>query len=113
MKLDELARECARILAKNLSARVDLHTTTFAGSFTGNSEATVPAFKVSVLRATGAGDAWNAGNIFGDALGLPDRLRMTLANAVAAYYISSPDGKHPSLSKLVDFCTKQLSTIKD
>ena len=113
MKLDELARECARILAKNLSARVDLHTTTFAGSFTGNSEVMVPAFKVSVLRTTGAGDAWNSGNVFGDALGLPDRLRLTLANAVAAYYISSPDGEHPTLSKLVDFCTKQLSAIKD
>ena len=113
MKLDELAKECARILAKNLSARVDLHTTTFAGSFTGNSEVTVPTFKVSVLRATGAGDAWNAGNIFGDALGLPDRCRLTLANAVAAYYISSPVGEHPTMPKLVDFCSKQLSTIKD
>jgi len=113
MKPDELAKECATILAKTLSTRVDLHTTTFAGSFTGNSEATVPGFEVSVLRATGAGDAWNAGNIFGDALGLPDRCRLTLANAVAAYYISSPDGEHPTLPKIVDFCSKQLSTIKD
>jgi len=113
MKLDELAKECARILAKNLSARVDLHTTTFAGSFTGNSEVIVSAFKVSVLRATGAGDAWNAGNVFGDALGLPNRCRLTLANAVAGYYISSPAGEHPTLSKLVDFCSKHLSKIKD
>jgi len=113
IKFNELAKECARILAKNLSARVDLHTTTFAGSFTSNSEATVPAFKVPVLRATGAGDAWNAGNIFGDAIGLPDSCRLTLANAVAAYYISSPVGEHPTLPKLIDFCSKQLSTIKD
>ena len=113
LKLDELAKECARILAKNLSARVDLHTTTFAGSFTSNLEVTVPAFKVSVLRATGAGDAWNAGNIFGDALGLPDSCRLTLANAVAAYYISSPAGEHPTLPKLVDFCSKQLRAIKN
>jgi len=113
LKLDELAKECARILAKNLSARVDLHTTTFAGSFTSNLEVTVPAFKVSVLRATGAGDAWNAGNIFGDALGLPDSCRLTLANAVAAYYISSPVGEHPTLPKLVDFCSKQLRAIKN
>ena len=113
LKLNELAKKCARILAKNLSARVDLHTTTFAGSFTGNLEVTVPAFKVSVLRATGAGDAWNAGNIFGDALGLPDSCRLTLANAVAAYYISSPVGEHPTLPKLVDFCSKQLRAIKN
>jgi len=113
MKLDELAKECARILAKNLSARVDLHTTTFAGSFTSNSEVMVPAFKVPVLRATGAGDAWNAGNIFGDALGLPNSQRLTLANAVAAYYISSPTGEHPTLPKLVEFCSKQLSRTKD
>jgi len=112
MKLDELAKECARILARNLSARVDLHTTTFTGSFTRDSEVMVPTFKVSVLRATGAGDAWNAGNIFGDALGLPDSCRLTLANAVAAYYISSPAGEHPTLAKLVDFCSKQLLKIK-
>jgi len=113
MKLDELAKECARILAQKLSAQADLHTTTFAGTFTRNLEVMVPAFKVSVLRATGAGDAWNAGNIFGDALGLPDSCRLTLANAVAAYYISSPAGEHPTLRKLVDFCSKQLSKIKD
>jgi sugar/nucleoside kinase (ribokinase family) len=112
MKLDELAKECARILAKNLSARVDLHTTTFAGSFAKGSEVMVPAFKISVLRATGAGDAWNAGNILGDALGLPDSRRLTLANAVAAYYISSPAGEHPTLPKLIDFCSKQLLKIK-
>ena len=108
LKLDELARECARTLAENLSARIDLHTTTFTGSFTQKTEVIVPAFKVPVLRVTGAGDAWNAGNVFGDAIGLPDSCRLTLANAVAAYYISSPAGEHPTLPKLVEFCSKQL-----
>ncbi len=107
LKPDELAKECARILANKLSARIDLHTTTFAGSFTRKTEVIVPAFQVQVLRATGAGDAWNAGNIFGDALRLSDSCRLTLANAVAAYYISSPAGEHPTLPKLVGFCSKQ------
>jgi sugar/nucleoside kinase (ribokinase family) len=107
LKQDELARRCARILANKLSGRIDLHTTAFAGSFSRKKEVIVPAFRVPVLRATGAGDAWNAGNIFGDALGLSDSCRLTLANAVAAYYISSPTGEHPTLSKLVDFCSKQ------
>jgi len=103
LKPDELAKECARILAKNLSARVDLHTTTLAGSFTSGTEIVVPAFKVPVLRTTGAGDAWNAGNIFGDALGVPDSCRLTLANLAAAYYISSSTAEHPTLSQLKEF----------
>ncbi len=107
LKPDELAKEYARILANKLSAQIDLHTTTFAGSFTRKTEVIVPPFKVPVLRATGAGDAWNAGNIFGDALRLSDSCRLTLANAVAAYYISSPTGEHPTFSKLVNFCSKQ------
>jgi len=103
----EPAKECARVLAKRLSARVDLHTSLFAGSFTKDNEVIVPAFNVSALRSTGAGDAWNAGNIFGDALGLPDSCRLTLANAVAAYYVSSPTAEHPTLPKLIEFCSKQ------
>ena len=105
LKPEKLAKECARILAENLSARIDLHTTTFAGSFTSETEIVVPAFKVPVLRATGAGDAWNAGNIFGDALGFSDSCRLALANLTAAYYISSPTAEHPTLSKLKEFCS--------
>jgi len=103
----ELTKECARILTKHVSARVDLHTSAFSGSFTEENEVVVPAFKVPVLWSTGAGDAWNAGNILGDALGLPDSCRLTLANAVAAYYVSSPRAEHPTLSKLIEFCVKQ------
>ena len=107
LKPDELAKECARTLARHISARVDLHTATVAGSFTSNFEVIVPALKVPVSRATGAGDAWNAGNIFGDALNLHHRSRLTLANAVAAYYVSSLNDEHPTLPKLVDFLLKK------
>lgn len=106
LKPDELAVECARILAKHLSARIDLHTTTLAGSFSQGNEVAVPAFKVPVVRSTGAGDAWNAGNILGDALGLSDACRLTLANAVAAYYISDPAAEHPTLRQLEKFCSR-------
>ncbi len=106
LKPDELAIECARTLAKHLSARIDLHTTTFAGSFTKKAEVIVPAFKVKALRSTGAGDSWNAGNIFGDALNLPGSCRLTLANAVAAYYISNTVAEHPALPQLEEFCSK-------
>jgi sugar/nucleoside kinase (ribokinase family) len=102
----EVAKECARILAKNFTARVDLHTTAFSGSFTHQSEVVVPSFSVKPLRSTGAGDAWNAGNIFGDALGLSGSCRLMLANSVAAYYVSSPRAEHPTLPRLIEFCQR-------
>jgi len=102
--LEEQAKECARALAQHLSARIDLHTTRFAATFTRKNETIVPALKVLALRATGAGDAWNAGNIIGDANGLSDACRLALANAVAAYYISNPEGKHPTRKQLRKFC---------
>ncbi|MEM3673170.1 MAG: carbohydrate kinase family protein [Candidatus Bathyarchaeia archaeon] len=106
ISFEELAKEAARILAKNLSARIDLHATSFAATFTRKEETGIPSFKVPVLRATGAGDAWNAGNIVGDACGLSDDCRLMLANAVAAYYISNPDGLHPTRRKLIKFLEK-------
>jgi sugar/nucleoside kinase (ribokinase family) len=106
LRFEELAKESARILASHLSSRVDLHTTNFSATFTKKGETIVPAFKVPVLRATGAGDAWNAGNILGDAYKLSDGCRLALANAVAAYYISDPNGMHPTRKQLIKFCDK-------
>lgn len=106
LSFEELAKESAEFLAKNFKARIDLHTTNFAATFSKNGKTLVPAFQVPVLRATGAGDAWNAGNILGDAYGLSDGARLTLANALAAYYISNPKGRHPTRKELIKFCDK-------
>lgn len=104
----ELAMEAARVLAKHLPTRIDLHTTVFSATLKGKTERMVPTFKVKVLRATGAGDAWTAGNILGDRNGLSDECRLTLANAVSACYLSDPEGKHPSWSKLSIFLRNNL-----
>jgi len=106
LSFEELAKESARILASHLSARVDLHTTSFSATFTKKGEVIVPAFRVPVRSVTGAGDAWNAGNILGDAYGVSDGCRLTLANAVAAYYISNPEKMHPTRKQLMRFCNK-------
>lgn len=106
LPLDRSAEESARALSTRLHTRVDLHTTSFAATFTKNGETLVPTFDVPVSRATGAGDAWNAGNIVGDACGLTDECRLALANAVAAYYISSPEGEHPTPKRLEAFIGK-------
>lgn len=102
-EFSELAMEASRVLAKWLPARIDLHTTAFSATFKGKMEVVVPAFKVEAFRATGAGDAWDAGNILGDHNGLSDECRLMLANAVAACYLSNPDGLHPNKEKLSSF----------
>jgi sugar/nucleoside kinase (ribokinase family) len=106
LPLEELAMDAARVLAKRLTARIDLHTTAFSATFTGKHEVVVPAFKIKALRATGAGDAWNAGNILGDANGLSSEGRLALANAVSACYLSDVLGEHPTRQKLVRFVEK-------
>jgi sugar/nucleoside kinase (ribokinase family) len=103
----ELVMTAGRILAQNLSARIDLHTSSFAATLRGNREVVVPTFKIEMLRATGAGDAWNAGNIYGDHHGLPDECRLTLANAVSACYLTDPVGMHPNKPKLQAFLANQ------
>jgi len=95
--------EAARILANQLPARIDLHTTAFSATLKGKHEVVVPTFKVKVLRATGAGDAWCAGNILGDHNGLSDECRLLLANAVAACYLSDIEWLHSTKKKLAAF----------
>ncbi len=106
MRFDALALEAARILARHLPARIDLHTTKFSATVTKKREVVVPAFHVEAQRATGAGDAWDAGNIVGDGNGLSDECRLTLANAVAACYLSDAQGEHPTRQKLAKFLQK-------
>ena len=104
--VEERAKESARLLASRYSARIDLHATSFSATFADKKEKIVSAFRVPVLRATGAGDAWNAGNILGEAYDLSDGARLTLANAVAAYYVSDPSGKYATREKLSEFLLK-------
>jgi ribokinase len=103
LPFSDLALESARILACNFSARIDLHTSAFSATLTKNKEVIVPTFKIKVLRATGAGDSWNAGNILGDANGVSDEARLMLANAVATCYLSDKQGMHPTKAKLTSF----------
>jgi ribokinase len=104
----EIAMEAARILAKRLTARIDLHTQIFSATLRTKEEVVVPSFKVKMLRATGAGDAWCAGNILADYNGLSDECRLMLANATAASYLSDAKGLHSTKEKLADFLRTQI-----
>ncbi len=106
IEFNELALLAAQILSKHLKARIDLHATTFSATVSQKGAVFAPAFKVKVLRATGAGDAWDAGNLVGDANGLSDECRLTLANAVSACYLSDSLGEHPTRQTLAKFLRK-------
>lgn len=102
-RLDVLALEAAKTLSERVETRIDLHTINYSASFEGGVAYMAPTFDVEVQRATGAGDAWNAGDTYGDSLGLSPELRLILANAAAGDYISNKTGKHPSRGDLIKF----------
>jgi sugar/nucleoside kinase (ribokinase family) len=107
--LPTLAKECAKILAQRLTSRIDLHTTTFSATLTRDKSTLIPSLSIKTLRATGAGDVWNAGNIYGDAHNFPPHLRLLFANVVAAFYLTHPTGKHAHLSQIRSFLAKMLN----
>lgn len=87
----------ARAVKREVRAVLDVHTRDLALSLAAPdqvAEAKPPP--VEGRRATGAGDAWNAGNLLGHLLGLPPEDRLALANAVATCYVTSPDPLPPA-----------------
>ena len=101
--VEEHALQCARDIAKTLQSRIDLHTTAFSATITKQNEVVIPSFPIRPLRATGAGDAWNAGNIIADGNSLSEENRLVFANAVSACYLSDPQGRHPDKQRLIKF----------
>ena len=101
--IPELAKKCIEILSQHTSSRIDLHATNFSASTNRNTITLAHTLKIEPLRATGAGDAWNAGNIFADAHNFPNDLRLAFANSVAAFYLASPTGEHPTMKRLQRF----------
>ena len=88
---------------KKIHARLDLHTSNFACSIK-HDHTIVPTLKSQkIFRATGAGDAWNAGNIFAELLNFKDEERLLFANSTAGCYISSPQPIHPNIEKITHF----------
>jgi ribokinase len=112
IKAETLAMDCASILHEKLGLRIDLHTAEYAATFIDGRKYVAPAFRVPVLRATGAGDAWNAADIYGEALKLDPMQRLMFANAAAAFYISNEEGKHASIKDVIKILRKERSYDK-
>ncbi len=93
----------ARTLKKSMSARLDIHTAEFSCSL-NNVCTIVPSVTLSkIYRFTGAGDTWNAGDIFAELYNFTPEERLFFANCYAGYYISSPQAHHAALKEIIDF----------
>jgi len=98
----------AVLLKKRIPARIDLHTSLFSGSIRNNF-VVVPTMSLStVYRSTGAGDAWNAANLFADLLGFADDERLLFANLYAGSYISSPAAIHLTIDMFINFIKNNI-----
>lgn len=110
MNLEPLPSKFTKIdvekIAKNLSIKlntiVDLHTYICSATSNGKDTFCVPCFKVNQKVSTGAGDVWDAGNIFGYLANFEAEDRLILANACGAIYVSqaSPPNKDTVISFL-------------
>lgn len=87
----------ARRLAERTGATVDVHAHDAAVSVGEDERVDRAAFDVgTVHRTTGAGDAFNAGNLIGHLLGLEPGERLAIAHAVAGCYVSRPERRPPT-----------------
>ena len=85
-----------------LGSRVDLHTPTFSATFIDGQRERVLCANSTPLKVTGAGDAWNAGDIFAQGIGLGHKERLVFANATAAAYMQKPDLDPCSLNEILE-----------
>lgn len=86
----------AQHLSQRLGCALDLHTRREAVHVAGAARARAPAYGARARRLTGAGDAWNAGNLAGYLLDLPAAQRLRLAHRVANAYVTGRDGRPPT-----------------
>ena len=107
-KTQEEMISAAVLLKKKIPARIDLHTSLFSGSIR-DTFIVVPTMSLSIVyRSTGAGDAWNAANVFADLLGFADDERLLFANMFAGHYISSTDVVHLTIDMLINSIKRTL-----
>ena len=94
----------ASTLLKKVQTRLDVHTAAQSYSVSTRENVRIPAASVEkVFRATGAGDTWNAGNIFGELVGFSSECRLMFANILAGCYISKQEPLPPTLEEVKDF----------
>ena len=81
--------------------RVDLHTPEFSASFVDGQRVRVPCARIKPAKVTGAGDVWNAADIYAQGVGLGHKDRLIFANAAGAAYLEGRGLEPPTLGEVV------------
>jgi sugar/nucleoside kinase (ribokinase family) len=105
--------DTAQYVSQETGVRVDLHTPFYSATIDRDEVITVPSFEIESKVLCGAGDAWNAGDIFGELSGIDTRERLLLANAVAALYVSQGTAEHPTREDVMGFLQDMPSQHKE
>ncbi len=105
--------DAAKYVSSETGVRVDLHTPIYSATIENDDVIAVPVYDVESSVLCGAGDAWNAGDIFGELSNLESEDRLKLANAVAALYVSQGTAEHPTREDILAFLKDEPSTLRD
>lgn len=81
--------------------RVDLHTPEFSATFVDGQRLRVPCAKIKPTKVTGAGDVWNAADIYAQGVGLDHKDRLIFANAAGAAYLERRGLEPPTMGEVV------------
>lgn len=93
--------EAGFLLHEKFHSRIDLHTTQFSATYINEDCYRIPCVRVSPVISTGSGDAWNAADIYADAIGLDPEERLLFANVAAGLYVAN--GEHTDLAAIRRF----------
>jgi len=81
--------------------RVDLHTPEFSATFVDGQRIRVPCARIKPAKVTGAGDVWNAADIYAQGVGLGHKDRLVFANAAGAAYLERRGFEPPTLGEVI------------
>lgn len=95
-----------------LMPRVDLHTPEFSATFVDGQRLRVACAKIKPVKVTGAGDVWNAADIYAQGIGLEHRERLVFANAAGAAYLQKTGLEPPSMDEIVGMIDTVVSSRK-
>ncbi|MEM2122375.1 MAG: carbohydrate kinase family protein [Candidatus Bathyarchaeia archaeon] len=98
--LEGLKHDLRRLWETVTGGILDIHTSDYSATMVDGETYLCPTFRVEPLRATGAGDVWNAASIWAVHMGLSPLERIMFANAAAGLYISRRRAEPPGLEEV-------------